>query len=465
MSLMRRVLLGMTGAGTAPIDETWMAANAVAYFHPGSLGAADPMDEWLNAGTGGANYDLDQVIGGLSSLIQMDTASVHINGTSGNYFSTPDSVTNSITGDIDIRIRVKQQDWTPPGTPTLVAKQDDSATGRSWAIIFWTAGTILMASSTDGTPGAQVTGISSVGTGFTDGSGPYWLRVTLDVDDGSGNRVYKFYTSSEDLDDSEDVTWSQLGTTVTEAGTTSISDLSQDIEIGSTESGTVQRNENMTYRCQIYDGIDGTLAMDFNPADSDAGVSVGTDTWVSSSAVGETWTVHGNAYVNNTGYTGMCSLGSVGIETTASQTIASATTIYLVLKTELAPPSASQTIFDSRDVPAERQGLEQPSGSSYRYQMYGESPSIILAEAYDNELRVITCEFTQDANATLTVSDVGTITGNVGAEGFDFGALAANAASSSTTPGLYMEWAIFAGSHDAATVASVQTYLADKYTA
>ena len=206
-------------------------------------------------------------------------------GTSGNYASTVDSVANSITGDIDIRVKVAMTDWTPAAGQVFVAKW--TSTGNQLAYRFGIAAT--------GRPNFFYSAAGAVGTqrdataatGFTDGT-EHWVRTTVDVDDGAGNHVVKFYTS----EDGE--TWTQLGSTVTTAGTISLFDSTAVVELGSIVVGTANLLVGKIYRAQIYNGIDGTLAVDFNAEDGVAGSGP-----LISRFTEETWTINGaNAFLN-----------------------------------------------------------------------------------------------------------------------------------------------------------------------
>ncbi len=180
-------------------------------------------------------------------------------GTSGNFLSVPDSVAVSITGDIDLRAKYAMTDWTPATTQYVLSKWAVSGNERSWTLGIQANGKPVLYSSADGT--AVVTGQATVATGFTDGE-TGWLRVTVDVDDGGGNRVYKFYTSTDGT------TWTQLGTTVTTAGTTSFYDSTALVNVSGIDQGTNQPLAADLHEAQIYDGIDGTLALDVNAADA-----------------------------------------------------------------------------------------------------------------------------------------------------------------------------------------------------
>ena len=200
-----------------------------------------------------------------------------LSGVAGSYFSTPDSVANSITGDIDIRVLIAPEDWTP-AVESGVVQKDDAAANREWQFnintaakprLFWweTGGTLRNVTSS-----AAITSANSTVLG---------VRVTLDVNDGAGGHEVKFWTSPDF------VTWTQLGTTQT-AGvfTTSIRDQVAPVIVANVLSGLPGK----TYRAQIYNGINGTLAVDFNP-------NLSTSAQTFTAATGEVWTTNGTARI------------------------------------------------------------------------------------------------------------------------------------------------------------------------
>jgi len=200
-------------------------------------------------------------------------------GTSGNSFSTPDSVANSITGDIDVRALVALNDWTPTSTSMIVAKWDASSVNRSYLFyIAATTGFITVAVSPDGTSVNGTSFSSTVAPTVSDGA-LLWVRATVDVNNGSGGKTAVFYTSSDGS------TWVQLGSSVTVAGTTSIFNSSAIVTVGSTNL-TGDNFAGRIYRAQIYNGINGTLAVDFCPP-----YNWTSGTW-NSATTGETWTVN-----------------------------------------------------------------------------------------------------------------------------------------------------------------------------
>lgn len=231
----------------------------------------------LNGNTVNANSVVSQSTG---AAITSSTAKYgQIPGTSGNYFSTPDSVTNSITGDIDMRVYLKMDSWTPAAT-TIVSKDGD--TDRGYRFNVNANGTLgTGTSATGGLPIAWSD--STVPTGFKDGTA-HWIRATIDVNNGAGGFDVTFYTSENGT------TWTQLGAVVTTAGVTSIWDSSWPLELGGLKQSSVQQMAGRIYRVQIYRGINGILAVDFNPNSWTSG-----STW--RSLTGETWTMNGSASV------------------------------------------------------------------------------------------------------------------------------------------------------------------------
>lgn len=216
--------------------------------------------------------------------VRKGTPYLLLDGTSGCYASTPDAAANSITGDIDIRCQVAMDDWTPAAQTTFVSKM--TSTGNQVSYVFGIAatGVLLIYTSPDGTNGAAVSSVSTVATGITDGA-KKWVRATLDINDGGGNRVARFYISDDGL------TWTQLGSTVTTAGATTIFDGTSVLSIGANELGTTQRVAGKVYAAKIYNGIAGTLAVDFRLDKVAKGAtSVSTPT-------GEVWTINGTAKI------------------------------------------------------------------------------------------------------------------------------------------------------------------------
>jgi hypothetical protein len=205
--------------------------------------------------------------------------SVSLNGVAGTYVSTPDSVAASITGDIDIRVKAALADWTPANYTGLVGKL---ITAGQYSYILYvdtgSTGKLLLQRSNDGT--AVIQALSTVATGITDGA-TYWVRVTY----ASATGAVTFYTSSDGA------TWTQLGAVVSTAVGT-IFNGTDIVTIGAQSAGSISVTGKI-YQAQIYNGIDGTLAVDFDASRYAGGTTLPGST-------GETWTLQGNAKIHPT---------------------------------------------------------------------------------------------------------------------------------------------------------------------
>jgi hypothetical protein len=194
--------------------------------------------------------------------------------------STPDSVANSVTGDIDIRVKVAMDDWTPAAVVDCLITKIASVTQISYLFRVDSSGKLRLTWSSNGT---SVTAdrdlLSTVATGFVDGS-LHWVRTTLDVDNGAAGSSAKFYTSDDG------VAWVQLGATVNSI-VTSIFDSTSQVEIGTQQLGTTFPMHGKIFYAEIRDGIDGGVVLTFDPEDGLSG-ALSFD----SSRTGETYTIN-----------------------------------------------------------------------------------------------------------------------------------------------------------------------------
>jgi hypothetical protein len=226
-------------------------------------GVYDPtLDSLLDLTGHGLHMRLGSAVGPdtndpLRLLLSDGGKRVYCPGSTGNYVSTPDSAALSITGDIDIRVKAALTDWTPAVASGLACKATTTTT-RSWLFqVDSTTGKLRLAWSPDGSAASQVSVASTVSPTISDGSA-LWLRAVLDVDNGAGGKTVRFYTSSDGI------TWAQLGTDVTSAGTTSIHDNNSAVELGSFFGGTDSLLSGSVFALQIRSGIGGTLVADFD---------------------------------------------------------------------------------------------------------------------------------------------------------------------------------------------------------
>ena len=204
----------------------------------------------VNLGTGGAvlNARNGSTTGADSNdalfLDRSDINYVYLPGVAGNSMSVPDEAALDITGDIDIRVQVALDDWTPAAASTVISKVG-TAGNLAWYLRVLNTGLLQIFISPDGT--TFFTRQSTVSTGITDGD-VKWVRFTLDVDNGSSQNETKFFLSDDG------VTWTQLGTTVTGSGTTTINANNSNLTIG-IQGTTTQPAAGKVYRAQIYSDL------------------------------------------------------------------------------------------------------------------------------------------------------------------------------------------------------------------
>lgn len=192
--------------------------------------------------------------------------------------TTPDSANLSITGDIDVRVDVRFDDWDAFGG---LANKLGSAGQRSWSFYKNADGTLGFQWSADGTALLTATSTAAVSV---PADGRLVLRVTLDVVNGA-NKTVTFYTGTAGVGGS----FSQLGSAVTTAGNTSIFDSTTAVQLGRSNIGTgiVGR----LYGAQVYQGIAGTLRADVDPSDEEPGSGGFSD------GIPIAWTMVGDASV------------------------------------------------------------------------------------------------------------------------------------------------------------------------
>ncbi|MFH0980285.1 MAG: hypothetical protein V2A79_01940 [Planctomycetota bacterium] len=194
-----------------------------------------------------------------------------------------------ITGDLDVRAKVRATDWTPPG-PYFVAGQWGAAGNLGWHLYLYSTGALVLETSSNGT--ATHNCICDVylhdAVTLVDNSTDIWIRVTHDRDDGGGvNHVTKFYFSLNGTD------WTQVGSTLTEAGAAAIFSTTAVMRVGNDAYPTATLSWNgRIYSVEVRNGIGGTIVAnpDFTASPWDVGETVNDD------AQGNTWTLTG-AYI------------------------------------------------------------------------------------------------------------------------------------------------------------------------
>lgn len=255
-----RRLSPRAGSSIAPTDPGLTLLQSATLWLSAANPGSDPQ-KLQNLGTGGSA--LDARFGSTTGADTNDplllphtgTNYLYLPGIGGNYATTPDSAALGITGDIDLRCRVALDDWTPAADMGFITK--DSST-REYAFgINASGGTLYLYWWNSGATFTQVN--SSTAPTAADGDA-LDVRVTLDVDNGASGRDVKFWTKSTSTPLSDNAGWTQLGTTSTAAGVSSIRDTTDTVGIGGRSGGNASAGK--FYRAMILNGIGGTIALD-----------------------------------------------------------------------------------------------------------------------------------------------------------------------------------------------------------
>lgn len=220
---------------------------------------------------------------------------------------TTDKASLDVTGDLDLRIDVRPDNWRGGTGFLLATKYNATGNQRSWAWWIDRSGYMYFRWTTAGT---SATIIDTVSTVVVSALRRQALRVTLDVNNGAGGYTVTFYTS-----DTISGTWTQLGgQTVTTGGTTSVFAGTADLHVGTVSLGTGAADRGdfaprgntqlvtpfvgRVYRFQMYSGIAGTLVADMNAA----GQAAGTTSWSDGLASANTWTLVASAEITAQNY-------------------------------------------------------------------------------------------------------------------------------------------------------------------
>jgi hypothetical protein len=208
-----------------------------------------------------------------------------------SYASTPDAAAIDITGDIDVKVKLSAWNWSQGSAlngnerdnrrnRTLAAKWTESTNQRSWRFVLTTGGGLEFFWSSNGSNNNRERCNGVLNLQRYDIK---WVRATMDVNNGSGQRVVKFYTSDDGT------TWTQLGSTLTSSGTASLFNSSAPLSVGAINVGAGDPGELRFHEVIVENGYDGAGTVVF---DADfSGQPAGTTSFNESSANAATVTV------------------------------------------------------------------------------------------------------------------------------------------------------------------------------
>jgi hypothetical protein len=345
----------------------------------------------------------------------------YLNGTAGNYFSTPDSAALSFSTAIGITAKINATDYTP-SSPMVIAAKEDSTSTRSYRFSINTSGNLTLMLSPDGSSAASVA-TSSAALAFSDGTIGY-VAVDWRASDG---RV-RFFTSSDG------VTWSQLGTDQSII-IASIADTASVVEIGRRVAGTEPFNGKIYY-VQFSDAFQGTVVGYFNPALYTSGTTFTAST-------GEVWTVNGGAHIVTR--TGLYGDGVNDYLKTAAFSLSQPESVYLV--GDQVTWTDAEFIYDGNAdaTMGLRQSTPSPQVNSYAGNFTGQLDGWTLKTD-----KLITAVF-NGTSSSLRVNRGTAVTGNAGASNAG-GLIVGARASLATFSNIFVsEVAIYSAAHGTAT--------------
>lgn len=210
-------------------------------------------------------------------------AALETTGAGTSYASTPDNAALDIVGDIDLQADFVADTWPPPVDVTLNAKWTESGNQRSYRLDLLSSGQIRIYWSTTGTNVLSAT--STVPVPATIGQ-RITIRATIDVDNGAAGRTAQFYTASRITG-----TFFTLGSSVVQAGTTSIFSGTAPLTIGARNVGGAGNFTGRIFAARARNGIAGVIVADplfYNE-------TPGTTNFVDSA--GRAWTVQPGASI------------------------------------------------------------------------------------------------------------------------------------------------------------------------
>jgi hypothetical protein len=231
--------------------------------------------------------------GGLILPARPATARLRLPDAAGSYSSTPDTAALDIVGDLSIRVDADLWSWAD-SFQQLVTKYG-SAGAISYALNVDGSGFPRLQWSADGTNLLTATATAAISAT----AGRVRLRADIDVDNGAAGRTITYWTAP-----SLSGTWTQFGSSVVQAGVTSIFSGSAPVEIGSRGGGGTQNAGGTVYAAEIRNSAGTVVA---NP--DFTAQSVGATSF--NDSTGKTWTIHGNARLVGNTYRGGVTLPTV----------------------------------------------------------------------------------------------------------------------------------------------------------
>ncbi|MBL4574425.1 MAG: hypothetical protein JKY86_15330 [Gammaproteobacteria bacterium] len=180
-----------------------------------------------------------------------------------------------------------------------------------------------------------------------------------------------------------------------------------------------------------------------------------SDTFISG---GVTFTMHGDTFANNTGHSIVNSSGGAGLESTAGQVIAGKITRVMVIKMN-ALTATQQTMSSARSDGTKNPVIAVSSGDDFIFK----AGSTLTASAADLDIHIITVQYNQDATTILSISGGSSVTGNAGAEDYDYGTLFADISGGTTANMAILQDITFSPALNTSEVSRIESEMNRRY--
>jgi hypothetical protein len=206
-------------------------------------------------------------------------------GSSGDYFSTPDSAAADLSGNATVVMYLALDDWTPSTLHTLLSKWD--TTDRAYALDLSTDGKLNFVASSDGT-NTTLNKPCTIALGFSNGTG-HWVRGTIDYTAGT---VSYYKSDSSPWTPYNKIAW-ELIETISHSDT-AMANSAETLKIGAQlAGGTTNVSSGKVMRAAVIASTDPTVApsVDFDARTFTPGVTTAT------ASTGEVWTANGNVSI------------------------------------------------------------------------------------------------------------------------------------------------------------------------
>ncbi|MFF3092262.1 hypothetical protein [Streptomyces cyaneofuscatus] len=200
--------------------------------------------------------------------------------------TTPSMDLPSGTTDLDVRIELSPDTWSPPVEAELMSRWS-TAPGRGWVLALSPGaigGRLQWSWSPDGVATINVLS-TSLGLGPGERAA---VRVTLDVDNGASGRTVTFYKGP-----SLAGPWTEVGSPAVQAGTTTTFASPSLLGIGDLPAIAWAGVLDRVHGAEIRAGIGGTVAVRVDWATAIPGAATHTDT------TGRAWTLEGDAEITS----------------------------------------------------------------------------------------------------------------------------------------------------------------------